>query len=181
MAGGWLGPLVMFWLYVWGPLRPFHYPAGDLFPSITLFLLLAASCVAAWWLPSAYYGIRRFERSGLVYEVLGVRQFRRFVPNGDLANRWQRRRDPDFRVIRDVRTALAFEGRTRESERGHLVLFLMGALSTAFAWRLGWTGWALYLGLGNVIVNLYPIMLQRYTRARLVRLATRANTPASTA
>ena len=26
MAGGWLGPLLMFWLYVWGPLRPFHYP-----------------------------------------------------------------------------------------------------------------------------------------------------------
>lgn len=30
MAGGWLGPLVMFWLYLWGPLRPFAYPSGNL-------------------------------------------------------------------------------------------------------------------------------------------------------
>lgn len=43
----------------------------------------------------------------------------------------------------------------------------MGILSTAFAWQIGWRGWAVYLGAGNVLVNLYPVLLQRYTRARI--------------
>jgi hypothetical protein len=38
---------------------------------------------------------------------------------------------------------------------GHAILFI------------GWHGWACYLSVGNVLVNLYPILLQRYTRGRL--------------
>jgi len=34
MAGGWLAPLIMFWLIVWGPMRPFDYPSGDLMPGV---------------------------------------------------------------------------------------------------------------------------------------------------
>jgi hypothetical protein len=47
------------------------------------------------------------------------------------------------------------------------VLLALGIVSAMFAWRLGWNGWAVYLSLGNVMVNLYPILLQRYTRGRL--------------
>ena len=169
MAGGWLGPLLMFWLYVWGPLRPFAYPAGDLLPGPG-FLLLVAACVALWWLPGAWFRIRRFERSGRLYEAVGVRLFRRFAPDGDLANRWARRRDPGYRVIRGRKSALAFVERTETGERGHLVLLALGAVSAAFALRLGWTGWAVYLTAGNVVVNVYPILLQRYNRARLARV-----------
>ena len=42
--------------------------------------------------------------------------------------------------------------------------------SSMFAWRIGWTGWAFYLGIGNGLVNLCPVLLQRYTRARLQRV-----------
>jgi hypothetical protein len=52
MAGGWLGPLLMFWLYVWGPLRPFHYTGGDLLPSLPL-------CLAFLQQPSLCGGCRR--------------------------------------------------------------------------------------------------------------------------
>lgn len=175
MAGGWLGPLVMFWLYVWGPLRPFDYPAGDLSPRLSIVVTLALLCVLAWWVPAGWYRIRSFERTGRLYEVLGVRLFRLAVPDGTLANRWRRRNEPSHRMIRDRRTAVQFEQRTRQSERAHLVLLLMGALSTAFAWRIGWSGWAIYLGVGNLLVNLYPIMLQRYTRARLRRVLARSH------
>ena len=165
IAGGWIGPLLMFWLHVWGPLRPFHYPAGDVAPSLTVFVVSLMMCLAPWWLPSSYYRIRSFEQSGRFYEALGVRAFRYLVPDGDLANRW--RRQPAFRVIANRRFAAAFVRRTELSEKSHLVLLLMGALSTVFAWQIGWRGWALYLGGGNVLVNLYPVLLQRYTRARL--------------
>lgn len=167
MAGGWIGPLLMFWLYVWGPLRPFDYPAGDLAPSLPVFLGSFLVCLAVWWLPPSYYRVHSLEQSGRLYEALGVRLFRYFVPDGDLSNRWRRRREPNFRIIRNRRFVAAFVRRTELSEKSHLVLLLMGLLSAVFAWRIGWRGWAVYLGVGNVLVNLYPVLLQRYTRTRL--------------
>jgi hypothetical protein len=167
MAGGWLAPLIMFWLYVWGPLRPFRYPEGDVMPGMR-FAVLIIGCVALWWLvPAGYFRVRRFERTGRIYHSLGVRLFRRFAPDGDLANRWERRANPGFRVIQGRRSAEAFVGRTVQSERGHLVLLMLGVVSALYAWNIGWHGWAVYLTMGNVLVNLYPILLQRYTRSRL--------------
>lgn len=170
MAGGWLGPLVMFWLYVWGPLRPFDYPRGDVAPGLLSFLAVVALSAALWWVPARYFVLRRFERSGALYVALGVLLFRRLVPDGDFANQWRRRREPMFRMIRGRGDVTSFIRRTEESERGHLVLLAFGIASAAFAWHLGWRGWALYLACGNVVVNVYPILLQRYTRSRLVRL-----------
>ena len=169
MAGGWLGPLLMFWLYVWGPLRPFDYPDGDVAPTAIAFATGLLVSILPWWLPASWYRIRAFERSGRLYEALGVRRFRAFVPDGDLANRWRRRREPRFRVVGNRRAAKLFVRRTELSERGHLVWLAAGVLSAAFAWSIGWRGWAVYLSAGNVLVNVYPILLQRYTRARLVR------------
>ena len=174
MAGGWLAPLLMFWLYVWGPLRPFAYPAGDLLPHWR-FGVLAAACISLWWLlPAGYFRIRRFERSGTFYERLGVLHFRKLAPDGDWANRWERHRDPQYRIVRGRRSAQAFLARTEASERGHVVLLLLGAASAAWALAIGWPGWALYLSLGNVAVNVYPILLQRFNRARIEALLRRS-------
>ena len=167
MAGGWLAPGVMFWLYVWGPLRPFDYPGGDLMPG-GWFAVVIAACIALWWLlPRAYFDVHTFERTGRIYEAMGVLLFRRLVPDGDLANRWERRKNPGHRLIRNRRSAADFVRRTEQSERGHVVLLALGVASAAYAWSLGWDGWAVYLSVGNVLVNVYPILLQRYTRSRL--------------
>jgi hypothetical protein len=173
MAGGWLGPLIMFWLYIWGPLRPFHYPTGNLAPSVLAFAASVAACLAIAWLPPSYYQVSRFERTGRFYEAVGVRFFRNFVPDGDLANRWRRHHEPNFRVIRNRRFAAAFVRRTELSERSHLVLLAMGVLSAAFALAIGWWGWAIYISVGNVFVHVYPVLLQRYTRSRIERISSR--------
>jgi hypothetical protein len=175
MAGGWLGPLLMFWLYVWGPLRPFNYPSGELLPPLPLLIAGFAVGVAVWWMPASYYRVRTFEQNGRLYEALGVRHFRWFVPDGDAANRWRRRRDPAFRIIRNRFYALAFRRRTELSEKSHLVMMVLGGMSAGFAWAIGWSGWAIYLTVGNVVVNLYPVLLQRYTRARLSALLSRSS------
>ena len=140
-------------------------------PPLPYLLGCFAVSVGLWWVPPSYYQVLPFERSGRLYERVGVRHFRWFVPDGDAANRWRRRREPAFRVVRNRQHALAFRQRTQMSEKGHLVLLVLGGISTAFAWAIAWSGWALYLGVGNVLVNLYPILLQRYTRARLLRVA----------
>jgi hypothetical protein len=59
------------------------------------------------------------------------------------------------------------------SEKPHVTLLLMGPLSPVFAARIAWWGWAVYLTVGNVLVNLCPVLLQRYTRARLARVLSR--------
>ena len=46
-------------------------------------------------------------------------------------------------------------------------MLVLGGMSAGFAWAIGWPGWAIYLTAGNVVVNLYPVLLQRYTRARI--------------
>lgn len=168
MAGGWLGPLSMFWLYVWGPLRPFDYPSGELLPPLPLLVAGLAISISVWWLPASWYQVRGFERGGRLYEKLGVRLFRWFVPDGDAANRWRRRSEPTHRIIRNRHYARAFLQRTELSEKSHLVMLVLGGMSAWFALMIGWTGWALYLTVGNVLVNLYPVLLQRYTRVRLI-------------
>jgi hypothetical protein len=123
-----------------------------------------ATCVVSIRNHCLHHG---FEQTGKCYVSLGVVFFRWFAPDGDFANRWERRKNADFRVIRGRRSAADFVVRTEQSERGHLVLLALGIASAAWAWSIGWNGWAVYLSIGNVVVNVYPILLQRYTRSRL--------------
>ncbi|MBY6204020.1 glycosyl-4,4'-diaponeurosporenoate acyltransferase CrtO family protein [Halomonas denitrificans] len=177
MAGGWLAPMAMFRLHVWGPLRPFDYPRGDLMPG-PWFVLLSVGAIGLWRvLPHAYFRIRHFERLQRPHDRLGIRTFRKWVPDGDLANRWARRLDPGHRIIRDRRTAEAFVDRTIDSERGHVVLLALGLLTAGHAIAIGWTGWALFLTFGSVVVNVYPILLQRATRVRLEAALSRPSRP----
>jgi hypothetical protein len=76
MAGGWLGPLVMFWLYVWGPLGPFTYPSDNLIPGAA-FAFLFTGCVALWWLlPPAYFQVTGLSRTrGRLHAVLNRAEY----------------------------------------------------------------------------------------------------------
>jgi hypothetical protein len=140
-------------------------------PAIVLIAGVALSA-AVLWLPASYYRLREFERSGRIYAVLGVRPFSRFVADGAMINRAKRRTNPAFRLIQHRASALEFIARTHASERGHLPWLIAGALSAIWAARVGWTDWALMLGAGNALINLWPIMLQRYTRGRIERVLT---------
>lgn len=43
----------------------------------------------------------------------------------------------------------------------------MGLFTADYAARIGWCRWAVFLTLGNAVFNLYPVLLQRYNRARV--------------
>jgi hypothetical protein len=171
MSSLWIAPLAIVWLRVWGPLRPFDVePVSP--PSWIALLAGTTISMAAWWVPAGYYKLRDFEKSGRIYEMLGVRSFSRFVTDGAIINRIRRQATPGFRLIRDRASARAFIARTYIAERGHLPWLVAGLLSTIWAARVGWNGWALLLGAGNALVNLWPILLQRYTRGRIERVLT---------
>jgi hypothetical protein len=166
----WITPTLQFWGAVFGPFRPYGYPAEDVAPSLVGFVLGLAACFVPRLLPATYYRCWEGRRGPRVYGAVGVRAFKRLVPNGDLVNRWARRLDPRYRVIRDQASAVAWLDRTRDSERSHLVLLVAGLLTAAYAARIGWNGWAVGLTASNVVFNLYPVFLQRYTRCRIAKL-----------
>jgi hypothetical protein len=143
--------------------------AVGLVAAIAAFLVLGAA--------SGYYRLRPFEVSGAVYECLGVRLFRRFVVSGDYFSRLAVRYDPDHRGVRSLAALRQAERCGRSSERAHVA----GALSLlppiGCAILVGRYDLALALGLVNVLCNVYPVMLQRYTRGRLQALMTRRGAP----
>jgi Glycosyl-4,4'-diaponeurosporenoate acyltransferase len=172
MCGIFLSPLLLFWLWIWGPLRPFDIAPVPA-PSMLAFFGGLAACIFAARVPAWYFTVRPFERDGRVYRWIGVRVFRKFVPDGDVVNRARRRQDRHFRLIRSSADSLAWLLRTEASERSHLVLMFVGLLSAGYAAYVGWTAWAMLLTAGNLVANVYPVLLQRYNRARLVRLRSR--------
>lgn len=122
----------------------------------------------AFW--SWYFAPRAFERAGdgRVYRKLGVRFFKRWLPtSGDVVTR---RRGKLHIAVRDGGREAALrrhERRTRAYEARHI----FGALSMlAISW---WSvaihdkgNWLVLLA-ANLVINGYPIMLQRYNRVRL--------------
>ena len=170
--GLWLGPLLMFWAQALGPLRPFDVapPALTAWPWLGSSLVLA---ICTLFLPSGWYETRPFETAGKVYRYLGVPAFRRFVTNGDLVNRAVASRHPNYRVFRYAELRDALWRQCFQSERSHLVAFVAGAVATAYAVQIDWHGWAIWLTASNLGANLLPVLVQRFTRARLSALRSR--------
>jgi hypothetical protein len=118
--------------------------------------------------PTRCFALRRAERGGRAYARLGVRRFRMIAQRGDVMNRLQRRiAGTPPRVVVE-RTAFASLARwTVWNERIHWAWVLA---TPPLVWWGGTHGRALTAALvlaAMVPLNLYPIMLQRYTRGRL--------------
>lgn len=132
---------------------------------LTLLCVLIGVC-----LPRSYFRLRRAEADGRAYAALGVRRFRNIVAYGGPMVRLMRRIDPTSYGRLKKATLVERERRTRKTEKIHWAM-LLGTIPAAVWAVLQREYWfAAYLLAANVPMNVYPIMLQRYTRARLERL-----------
>ena len=155
-------PIELFILEIW----PRHG-----FNSLLLILIPAViGALIARSLPENYYRLRFFELSGRLYEWVGIRRFKRVVPDGDYLNRLVRQSNPQHRLISSQESLIQFEARTRLAERLHLGALILPVPCIAHAVALKWTGFALWMVLANVAFHAYPILLQRYTRGRILRV-----------
>jgi hypothetical protein len=136
--------------------------------------LAAAAAYDALGTAVRYFQLRPFEASGRIYERLGVRLFRRFVVGGDYFNWAARCYDPQFRGVRSLTAVRQAERLGRLSERIHVSGLVFLVPPTCCALLVGRLDLVLALGLISMLTNLYPIMLQRYTRPRLVMLELRS-------
>jgi hypothetical protein len=167
MALIWLVPMVLFWGIVFGPLRPMHSAHQIPAPHISAFLVWCGLSLMPCVFPDSYYRAGQSKGARRVYEFLGIRYFKRFVANGDLVNHLARSRIPQHRVLPGRGDLAEFAERTRAVERAHLVLLLFSLFTAIYSARVGSYCWAVCLIAGNVVCNLYPVLLQRYNRARI--------------
>lgn len=169
----WIVPMVRFWGAVFGPLRPYSYSVENVAPPWISFMIVTVACFVPVLFPVRYYTCWERGRGIRSYKTLGVQRFKQFATNGDFINRWARRSDDGYRLVKDTASAQMWIDRIRVGEQSHLVLFLMGLASAVYAAHIGWTGWAVGLALGNILFNGYPVLLQRYNRCRIERLLAR--------
>lgn len=117
-------------------------------------------------LPDSYHRLRPFEQDGRVYVHLGVRPFKRLLRRGPLAVF-----NPDLHLPADRSpehlTRLA--RRMRDAEAAHFLLLMASLGVVLHAAARGWWPAALLTLVFDVLMNGYPVMLQRYNRAVLQR------------
>lgn len=125
------------------------------------------SKVAPLQLPEAVHRLRRFERDGArAYEWAGVRVVKAALRRGPIAAF-----NPRLHLPGDPTPARVAEldRHMRVAEATHTIAFVVTAGGAGVAracgrrttarWMLGW----------NVVLNGYPVLLQRYNRALLAR------------
>jgi len=118
-----------------------------------------------------YFRPKFFERSGKLYEKLGVKVYKKFVPtNGDYVNKLIKKSSPKYRFIYNKNNLEIFGKWTKIMEGSHtaigsgLLYFTIDALSKGDYKFAG-----IFAGI-NAVTNVYPIMLQRYNRARVYNI-----------
>lgn len=121
-------------------------------------------------LGSTYYDAKSWEDRGRIYRWVGIDAFRNIL----VWIGWEKLNKASNPVNKHPATLKKLEYSSRQSELGHLIIFgFVAALALFIALRYGiaHTLWLLIL---NIILNLYPVILQRYNRPRLQNILIKA-------
>lgn len=122
-----------------------------------------------------YFNPFYFEKykNGLIYRIIGVHRFGRYLPTGGInIRRWTKRKMQSY-TLKGLSLNAAEEFRYKSCffEFLHIPFFAV------LIWRSLWWYFkhnnidlAIELLIVNAIINIYPIMHQRYTRIRINRL-----------
>ncbi len=136
---------------------------------VTILFLLLLLHISGWHLGPGYFRLRRLESSTALYPGLGVSYFKRIIeryPGPATTGR--------IRLGSRSRLELQrLDAQMRNAEEVHVLGFLVNLVLAALFGLLRDSRFFLWLGVFNVIINLYPIFLQRYNRSRVQMLLKR--------
>ena len=113
-----------------------------------------------------YYQEKTWEHKGIIYEKLGINIYRKLL----VLIGWEKLNKKANPVKNNLDALIHLEYKTKQAESGHLIIFLIVLGFTVYAaiqYSLAKCLWLIFL---NILLNLYPILLQRYNRPRLQRL-----------
>jgi hypothetical protein len=148
-----------------------HYFRMDsfLFAWVLNFLLMASVQIFVETLKgplnSASFKEKGWERGGKIYEKVGVNFFRKVL----VWVGWEKLNKKLNPVEKNTKALLHLYDQTKKSELGHFIILLIVIgfdVYVAFEFGIAKSFWLLGL---NILLNLYPIFLQRYNRPRIER------------
>ncbi|WP_158859985.1 glycosyl-4,4'-diaponeurosporenoate acyltransferase CrtO family protein [Lunatibacter salilacus] len=115
---------------------------------------------------STYYTIRKWEQEGRIYKLLGVNIFRKLL----VWVGWEKLNKKTLPVKNSSESLMNLSYATRESEFGHLVIFFIVMIFTIFvAVKFGIVK-SIWLLLLNILLNVYPVLVQRFNRPKFEKL-----------
>lgn len=119
---------------------------------------------------ASYYNQKSWEQGGKIYERLGINFFRKLL----VWTGWEKVIRKSFPIEKNTKALAGLYVQTKKSELDHLVILLIVVsfnLFVAFKFEPVKSLWLLML---NIILNLYPIFLQRYNRPKIERILNRS-------
>ncbi|PVY43110.1 glycosyl-4,4'-diaponeurosporenoate acyltransferase CrtO family protein [Pontibacter virosus] len=135
---------------------------------LNFMLMMAVSSPMQMFKPvlkAKYFDVKVWENDGKVYKWVGVHAFRKLL----VWVGWEKLHNAVNPVKKDLQALRQLEYNTRQSEFGHLVIFfIVLAFTVGVTFREG-IAQSLWLISLNVLLNVYPILVQRYNRPRLQR------------
>lgn len=115
-------------------------------------------------LDAGYFKTKPFERGGSIYKYLGVHIYRKLL----IWVGWESISRNKHPVKNDLNSLKSCEYHTRSSELGHTIIALIVAITTlCIASSFSEAKW---LVITNILLNIYPIMVQRFNRSRYNKL-----------
>lgn len=122
------------------------------------------SRVATPRLPASYHRLRPFERDGRLYELAGVKVVKRLLRRGPIAVF-----NPGLHLPTEPTAERIgqLDQRMRDAEASHMILFVLTIGIAVGAVARGWSGAVGWILVFDVLLNGYPVMLQRYNRVLL--------------
>ena len=116
-------------------------------------------------LTSSYYNEKEWEQRGKIYKHVGINFFRKLL----VWIGWEKLNKKANPIEKNTQTLMNLHYQTKKSELGHVIIFFIVLGFNVFvAFKFGVLK-ALWLLILNVLLNLYPIFLQRYNRPRIQR------------
>ncbi|MDZ7274158.1 MAG: hypothetical protein ONB47_08850 [candidate division KSB1 bacterium] len=134
-----------------------------------LYIILAIS-LAAGFLPNAFFDRMQLSQSVSFYRAIGMRTVKKYTQDGDLVNRWIRRKFPQYRVFEHGASLQKHLNKAYGIEKIHFLMFLFFLLTGIYALIHGRVWWAAIITVNNLVFNVYPNLLQQYNRLRLRQL-----------
>lgn len=104
-----------------------------------------------------------FEKEGEIYKYLGVQFYRKLL----VKSGWERKRKKEAPIRKSLDSLRFYEYKTRGSEFGHGIIAIIVMAITIYVCITYSVIEGMWLIATNVLLNVYPMIVQRYNRPRI--------------
>ena len=134
------------------------------------FYISLSLSLLALFLPKKYFNSLQVSKRVFFYKKTGIGFINNFIQNGTIMNRVIKRKFPGYTSFSKEKMSLKkLFNQTYMFEKFHFILFIFFSETILFALINKDYLWAVFIFIGNIFYNIYPILLQQYIRLRINR------------